>query len=299
MKNYCINCKKEINDSEAKFCPDCGTLLTEKPQDNSEKSIENNKKVLEDIKEQRTVKYCEKCEKEIDDLEAKFCLDCGTPLSEKRQDNDGISVEDNKKKSELDRIKEQSLKSIVLDEIVNPVMKKLSEILVKLNIGVLRILLVLAYLFVWWGVSNLFATGLTMVAGCGIFTYQMVIIVSIIIILFCLICSPAIYIRTVLKKKAKQEIEQGNVDIHKKSLLNTIGKVARIICLIIGGIVLIIGLISGIYTYGLDSLVLLNLTGCCFWLGAECFFSGLEAAFRTIEELSQDDDIQNEKEAAK
>ena len=82
MENYCINCKKEIYDSEAKFCPDCGTLLTEKPQDNAEKSID--KEVIEDIKEQGTVKHCEKCEKEIDDLGANFCSDCDTPQSKKK-----------------------------------------------------------------------------------------------------------------------------------------------------------------------------------------------------------------------
>lgn len=178
-------------------------------------------------------------------------------------------------------------------------MKKLSETLVKLNIGVLRILLILSYLFFGWGVSNLFASGLTMIAYDGIFTRELLITIMIVGALLCLVGCPVIYLKYILNKKAKQEIERGDTDIYKKNPLNTVGKVGRIICSIIGVIVFIIGLISGIYTYGVDSLVLLNLTGCCFWLGAELFFSGVEDAFMTIEELSQDVEIQNEKETAK
>ncbi len=81
MKNYCEKCKKEIDDLEAKFCPDCGTPLSQRLLDSPEISMGSNKEeIFKDIKEQVMVKYCEKCKKEIDDLEAKFCPDCGSTL---------------------------------------------------------------------------------------------------------------------------------------------------------------------------------------------------------------------------
>lgn len=206
-------------------------------------------------------------------------------------------MEDNKNKSELEKVQEQSFKSIIL-EAIEPITKKLSEKLMKLNIGTLRILVVLANLLIWWGANKFFSTGLTMVAGYGIFTIQMVLTVAVVFALFYLVSCPSLYLMAVLNKRAKQEKEQGNADIYRKSPLNTAGKVGRIICLVIGIIVFVIGLISGFTTYGANSLVLLNLTGCCFWLGAELFFGGLETAFKTIEELSQVE-IKSETEAAK
>lgn len=240
-------------------------------------------------------KYCEKCEKEIDDQEAKFCPACGTPLNEKTQDNDRVSAEDDEIKAELDRIQEQSLKSIVFTEIAEPVMQKISEIL---NIGILRILLILAYLFLGLGINKIAVVGLTMVAYNGIFSKETMLTIFMISILISLVRCPAVFFKHILNKKAKQEIEQGNTGICKENPLNIIGSIASVVCFGIGVIAFIIGIISGIYEYGVDSLVLLNLTGSCFWLGAVQFFGGVEEAFKTIEELSQDD-MQNETETTK
>ena len=190
---------------------------------------------------------------------------------------------DNQEESESDE-------SIIFDVIVKPIIRKLNKTLLKLNIGILRILLIVAYLFLGWGVNKLLASAFILIAYNGIFTKDTLAIIMIVAVLLGLVSCPVMYLSLVLNKKAKQEIEQGNTDIYKKSSLNTVGKVGRIICSIIGAIVFIIGLILGIYIYGADSLILLNLTGCCFWLGADVFFGGLEDAFRTIEELSQDDD---------
>lgn len=206
-------------------------------------------------------------------------------------------MEDNRNKSELEKVQEKSFKGIVL-EAIEPITKKLSEKLMKLNIGTLRILVVLANLLIWWGANKFFSAGLTMIAGYGIFTVQMVLTVAVVFALFYLVSCPFLYLMTVLYKRAKQEKEQENTDIHRKSPLNTVGKVGRIICLVIGILVFVIGIISGFTTYGANSLVLLNLTGCCFWFGAEMFFGGLETAFKTIEELSQVE-IKSETETTK
>lgn len=72
----------------------------------------------------------------------------------------------------------------------------------------------------------------------------------------------------------------------------------RIICSVIGVITLVVGIISGFVTYGANSLVLLNLTSCCFWLGAELFFGGVERTFKPIEEISRDE-IKSDEENAK
>lgn len=93
--NYCEHCKKCIEDREAKFCPDCGTLLTEMPK--SEK--ENGKDVeipRTEESEKIKLKYCEQCKKYIENKEMKFCPDCGTVLvdreySENQEKNDGES----------------------------------------------------------------------------------------------------------------------------------------------------------------------------------------------------------------
>lgn len=196
--------------------------------------------------------------------------------------------DNNKNKSELDKVNEQSFKSIIL-EAIEPVTKKLHAGLIEMNIGILRVLNVLAFLLIWWGANKFFSVGLTLVADYGIFTVQMVLTVAAVFALFYIVSCPSIYLMNILVEKAKQEKEKEDVDIYKKSSLSTAGKVGRIICLVIGIITLVVGIISGFVTYGADSLVLLNLTSCCFWLGAVLFFGGVESTFKTIEEISRDE----------
>lgn len=195
-------------------------------------------------------------------------------------------MEDNKNRSESEKVQEQSFKSVIL-EAIEPMTKKLTEKLMKSNLGTLRVLVVLANLLMGWGANKFFSAGLTLIAKYGIFSFQLILVAAFVFGLFYLVCCPLFYLMPILTKRAKQEKEQGNTDIYRKSPLNTVGKIGHKICVCIGIIVLIIGVISGFATYGANSLVLLNLTGCCFWLGAELFFGGLETAYKTIEELSQ------------
>lgn len=205
--------------------------------------------------------------------------------------------DNNKNKSELDKVNEQSFKSIIL-EAIELVTKKLHAGLIEMDIGILRVLNVLAFLLIWWGANKFFSVGLTLVADYGIFTVQMVLTVAAVFALFYIVSRPSIYLMHILVEKAKQEKGKEEVDIYKKSSLSTVGKVGRIICSVIGVITLVVGIISGFVTYGVNSLVLLYLTSCCFWLGAELFFSGVESTFKTIEEISRDE-IKSDEENVK
>lgn len=167
------------------------------------------------------------------------------------------------------------------------IIEKLQNVMVKLNIKWIKVLTLLSYLLIWWGVNKFWNAGMQTIAEEKIFSGPFLLIVTIVIILTWVISLPARLFMQVLKQKIQNEIMYGN---NRKNVVRMISKVAQVAGGIIFIVTFIIKIARGFMAFGANSFVLYYLTGCGFWLGFLTFFWGLEKLFMPADELLSEDE---------